>query len=226
MRQNPAMSVLAEVKAGLTPLVDLVYPPRCPLCGAATAHQGGLCLECWTGIETISEQEDGVIAATRYNDISRQLILNFKHGGKISLAGMLGRMMAQRLPDATADGLAALLVPVPLHRFRLLERGFNQSALLAQELARRGKGVLSVDALVRRKRTPSLGGLGGEARKEALRGAIAVRGSRRELIAGRDVWLVDDVYTSGATSSACIAALMEGGARSVRLVCFARVGTR
>ena len=116
-----------------------------------------------------------------------------------------------------------LLVPVPLHRWRLWQRGFNQAALLAGELAKVGKGEVLVDGLLRRKRTPSLGGLGREARERALAGAIIVHPRRRTRIAGREVVLVDDVFTSGATSRACVAALAEAGARSVSVACFARV---
>jgi len=223
------MGLATHIAEGLRPVVDLVYPPRCPLCGVAVANPGGLCINCWSALETpdqasVGESEHAsVIAPTVYNDASRQLVLNFKHGAKVTLAGLMGQMMAGVLPDASGKD-SPMLVPVPLHRLRLWERGFNQAALLAGELERRGKGELCVDALVRPKRTPSLGGLGREAREEALKGAIAVRASRRERIKGRDILLVDDVFTSGATSSACISALTQAGARSVRIVCFAKVG--
>ncbi|MEO0589616.1 MAG: ComF family protein [Pseudomonadota bacterium] len=225
------MDVATHIAAGLQPVVDLVYPPRCPLCGVALANQGGLCIDCWSELETPEQEGAGegghaaAVAPTLYNDASRQLVLNFKHGGKVTLAGLMGQMMAGLLPDESGED-AALLVPVPLHRLRLWERGFNQAALLARELAKRDKGELCVDALIRPKRTPSLGGLGREAREEALKGAIAVRASRRARIKGRNVLLVDDVYTSGATSLACTNVLVEAGARSIRTVCFAKVGQR
>ena len=215
------MSWSTELKAGLAPIVDLVYPPRCPSCGVAVAVHGGLCLECWSELEE-PPQTPEVIAATLYNDKSRQLVLNFKHGGKIALAGLLAKLMAAKLPDASG-GVLPLLVPVPLHRMRLWERGYNQAALLAQELARLGRGELCVDALVRTKRTPSLGGLGKEEREAALKDAITLAKSRRHTIVGRDILLVDDVYTSGATSSACADVLVAAGAKSVRTLCFARV---
>ena len=116
-----------------------------------------------------------------------------------------------------------MLIPVPLHRWRIWSRGFNQAALLAKELAKQGKGELLVDGLVRRKRTPSLGGLGRQAREQALANAIRVRASRSSRIKGRDIILVDDVLTSGATSDACVATLLDSGAASVRIACFARV---
>lgn len=245
------MGAWSQVRESVRPLVDLVYPPRCPLCGDAVVEQGGLCLGCWETLEvpgepactkcarpvgvTVGKQpgqcsfcrieppaHSGIYAATLYNDTSRQLVLRFKHGGKIALAKLLGRLMASRLPVA-GSGAAPLLIPVPLHRGRLWGRGYNQAALLARELARHGKGELLIDGLVRRKRTPSLGGLGQEQRRKALAGAIAIRTSRSHTIEGRDVILVDDVLTSGATSNACVSALLAGGAASVKIACFARV---
>jgi ComF family protein len=234
----------------MKPVVDLVYPPRCPLCGDAVAEQGGLCAACWDTLEVPGEPacascqrpmgqgkiaademcgfcqmeipaHSGIHAATLYNDASRQLILRFKHGGKIALAPLLGRLMAARLP--AFEGTPPLLIPVPLHRWRLWVRGYNQAALLARQLERHGKGELMVDGLIRRKRTPSLGGLGQEARRRALVGAITVRGKQVAHVAGRDIILVDDVLTSGATSNACVGALIAAGADSVRIACFARV---
>ena len=229
------MAVVAHLGRGMKPLVDFVYPPRCPLCGAALADQAGLCVDCWSlldipgegGAEAASLQlESGrtvpVVAATIYNAASRRLVLDYKHGRRIALARLLGRLIAARLPG-TEHGEPPLLVPVPLHRWRLWQRGFNQAALLAGELARLGKGEALVDGLMRRKRTPSLGGLGREARERALAGAIVVNRHRLKQIAGRDVVLVDDVFTSGATARACVAALAGAGARRIVVACFARV---
>jgi len=95
--------------------------------------------------------------------------------------------------------------------------------VLARGLEREGRGELLVDGLERRKRTPSLGGLGREERERVLAGAIEVRPGARRKISGRHVVLVDDVLTSGATSDACITALMEAGVQNVRIACFARV---
>lgn len=270
------MGLQRTIAQGLRPVTDLVYPPRCPSCGDAIAAQGGLCLTCWSELEVPGEpacnacqrplgghpgygnalcyaciakppRHNGVIAATIYNDASRRLILAFKHGGKIALAPLLGRLVAARLPSVATEGRGGLakldptvsgntlrnemqecnmplIVPVPLHRWRLWRRGFNQSALLAREVARAGKGTLMVDALVRRKHTPSLGGLGRDERERALAGAIMVRSAGMgEQIGGRRVILVDDVLTSGATSDACVAALLDAGAETVKVACFARV---
>lgn len=232
----------------VAPLIDLVYPPRCPLCGEALAAQGGLCHACWQELAIPGEpacalcqrpfgdgaaegticapcltdppRHDGIAAGTLYNAASRKLVLAFKHGRRIALAPLLGRLVAARLPRLEGEWLA---VPVPLHRWRLWRRGFNQSALLAREIARAGRAEVLVDGLVRKKPTPVLGGLGRKARARALAGAIAVNPRRAARLAGARVLLVDDVMTSGATSNACVAALKRAGADKVVVACFARV---
>ena len=234
--------------AVFTDLVDLVFPPRCPLCGAALAQADGLCAGCWGALaipgkpccrrcqRPFAQAEphgrscaicradpplhDGIAAATLYNDASRRLVLGFKHGERIALTPLLARLMAARLTDVGAEWL---VVPVPLHRWRLWRRGYNQSALLARAIARAKGATLLVDALQRHRATPTLGGLGVEARALALAGAIRVDSRRAAALSGRDVVLVDDVLTSGATSQACVAVLKQAGAARVMIACFARV---
>ena len=166
---------------------------------------------------------DGIVAATIYNDASRKLILAFKHGGRIALAKMMAGLIVTRMPAGLDN---PLLIPVPLHRFRIWRRGYNQAALLAQQLARLGAGELLVDGLARVKPTPSLGGLGRKERAKALRGAITITKSRRKQVLDRNVVLVDDVLTSGATSDACVKVLKKSKASSVTVACFARVVDR
>lgn len=244
------MSTLRSVLAStFAPLIDLIYPPRCPMCGAPIGAQNGLCSDCWSQLRIpgdpscascqrpftraiegdglicavcLSEPplHDGIAAATLYNDMSRQLVLALKHGRKIALAPLMARLLVARLPPRGGNWI---VVPVPLHRWRLWSRGFNQAALLARELARATGSTVTIDALVRSRRTPSLGGLGKRARAKALAGAIAVNPRRAESLRGRQVVLVDDVLTSGATSSACVRALKGAGASQVLIACFARV---
>lgn len=231
------------------PLVDLVYPPRCPSCGEGLASQDGLCTACWSELVIPGEPactscqrpfgadgtshgavcapcmadpplHDGIAAGVLYNEASRKLVLAFKHGRRIALAPLLARVVAARLPQF--DG-RWLIVPVPLHRWRLWRRGFNQSALLACEIGRLRRQPVLVDALVRRKATPTLGGLGRAARARALSGAITVNRARQRDLAGAQVVLVDDVMTSGATTGACVRVLKRAGAERVVIACFARV---
>ncbi|MXO99978.1 ComF family protein [Altererythrobacter xixiisoli] len=230
------------------PLVDLIYPPRCPSCGAGIAAQDGLCAVCWLALIQPGQpwcstcqrplpstagadaqcgpcmaeppRHAGIAAATLYNDASRKLVIAFKHGRRIAMAAMLARMMAARLPAMDGDWL---IVPVPLHWRRLWHRGFNQSALLARQIARLKSQRLLVDGLLRTRPTPMLGGLGRSARARALSGAITVNPRRTAFLRQARILLVDDVLTSGATTTACVSALRRAGAEQVVISCFARV---
>ena len=114
-----------------------------------------------------------------------------------------------------------ILVPVPLHPRRRLERGYNQSELLAREIHRRTRLEMAARALVRRKETAPQAGLSAAARRRNVTGAFAVR--QRPRVAGRVVVLLDDVWTTGATALACARILKEAGAAEVRLLSVARV---
>ena len=237
-----------NVASALAPVLDFVFPPRCPLCGEGLSAQTGLCADCWGQLAIPGEpscmscqrpfgddiapgsicapclaqppRHHGIAAGTLYNDASRRLVLSLKHGRKLALAPMMARLMAAKLSAIDGDWL---IVPVPLHRWRLWHRGYNQAGVLAHEIARLRGAELVVDMLERRKRTPSLGGLGRKARARALSGAIGVSSRRSAALRGAKVVLVDDVLTSGATSDACVSALRRGGAERVVIACFARV---
>lgn len=131
----------------------------------------------------------------------------------------MARHMARLVQDAPAG---AILVPVPLHRWRIWSRGFNQSAMIARNMARHSGHGLALDALIRTRRTPPLYSLGRSARQRAVQGAFALRHGAKEEIAGRHVILVDDVWTTGATATNCARVLMRAGAQRVDIVCWSR----
>ncbi|MBB4265266.1 ComF family protein [Roseospira visakhapatnamensis] len=154
-----------------------------------------------------------------YDDHSRALVLAFKHGDRTDAARPLAAWMAR----AGAPLLAStdLIVPVPLHRWRLWRRRYNQAALLARALARRSGRPWDPLALARRRATPSQGGLGRPGRVANVRGAFRVPDPAR--VAGRRVLLVDDVLTTGATVEECARVLRRAGALTVDVLTLARV---
>ncbi|EPX84358.1 putative amidophosphoribosyltransferase [Rubellimicrobium thermophilum DSM 16684] len=165
-------------------------------------------------------------AVLPYRGTGRALVLALKHGDRTDLARPMGAWMAAAarslLGEDRADGAEAVLVPVPLHWTRLALRRHNQAQLLAAAAGRRlGLPVLP-DALIRCRRTASLGTLGREGRAAALAGAIAPHPRWGRALAGRPVILVDDVMTTGATLAEAACAARAAGAGTVHVLVLAR----
>jgi len=157
----------------------------------------------------------------RYDDIARKLVHAFKYGDRLDLAPTMGRWMARAGRELLADTDA--IVPVPLHWRRQWARRFNQSALLAEIIAKASGRMVAHGALKRVKATPQQVGLDKSERAENVQGAFRVPAHGRAEVAGRKLVLVDDVLTSGATVDACSRALLRAGAASVDVLVFARV---
>lgn len=230
--------------------LDFALPPRCVLCGSMDVVSVNFCLPCWGALhlldgkgcvscgrpmesigigESVLQCEschvnpplhNGLAAATAYDDKSGAIAMRLKYGKKVGLAKPMARQMARHLPEDVADWV---IVPVPLHRWRLWQRGFNQSVLLARELRRLSGARHCPDALLRRRNTQSLGHMRGEERRREVEGAIVIHPRRSYAINGRRILLIDDVITSGATSDACVLALKNAGAKEVKVLCWARV---
>jgi ComF family protein len=159
-------------------------------------------------------------AAAPFGDVVREALHAFKFGGKRALARPLGDLLADAARSCPAARGADVLVPVPLHRERERERGFNQAALLAERLGRLWGVAVAPGALARTVATPPQTGLAGEARRANVRGAFAV--PRPAQVTGRHILLVDDVMTTGATADACARALRRAGATEVGVLTVAR----
>jgi ComF family protein len=150
------------------------------------------------------------------------MILRFKHADRTDIAWTFGRIMGLAGVELLSD--CDLIVPVPLHRWRLLRRGYNQSALLARALAKASGRRFAPDLLQRVRATASQQGLSGDQRRRNVGlNAFRIHPWRRAGLEGRRVLLVDDVLTTGATAGACARVLRRGGASAVDLLTLARV---
>jgi ComF family protein len=231
-------------------LLDMVLPPRCLGCGGIVERQGRLCARCWRGLtflvppqcrlcgyplpDAVAEaplcggcmHEPPVFgrarAALRYDEGARGLILAFKHADRTDSAPLFGRWLARAGRELLAD--AELITPVPLHRWRLLRRGYNQAAVLAAALARETGLPLAPDLVQRRRATRSQQGLSAQGRLVNITPAsFRPHPWYRRRLAGRKVVLVDDVMTTGATVTACCRVLLAAGAERVDVLTLARV---
>lgn len=238
-----------SARAGLRSLANFVWPRRSIISGDRHSGDGSLtpeefaqinflhgsgCRSCAIPVELDIGAEtrcgacaakapkwDQARAAIAYDDVSRQAILELKHAGRRDGLNTMANWMAlagrEILPETD------WLVPVPLHYQRLASRGFNQSAWLAQAVSRQTGTLALVDALSRKRNTPSQGGLTARQRRRNVAGAFEVRKSRQTRIKGSTVTLVDDVLTTGATLAACTKALRKAGANRVNVLVLARV---
>ena len=165
---------------------------------------------------------DGAPSALAYGPVARTVALRLKYGRRTGHARLMARLMARQLV-VLGDIDAVLLVPVPLHRWRLWSRGFNQAALLADELARLTGAPRDHHLLLRVKPTASLRGKGRKERERIVAGAFALAPDAKARAAGKHLVLVDDVHASGATLRAAARALRRSGAMRVSALTWARV---
>lgn len=149
------------------------------------------------------------------------MVLALKHGDRLDLAPALARWMLT--PAKHLLKRADIIAPVPLHRWRLLRRKFNQSAELARHLARASGQYCLPDLISRHRKTPSQDGLNRAERMDNQRGAFQIPKRHMPALKGKSVLLVDDVMTTGATLSACAEALFVAGAANVDVIVLARV---
>lgn len=224
-------------------MLDFALPPRCAGCGIVVDEVDSFCAECWTkiaflrgGCESCGRPLEATeadscaaclaapprIARTRaavvYDEIPRGVALKLKYGRKVALSRTMARYMAPLLGELPEGSLIA---PVPLHRRRLWQRGFNQAAFVAAEISK-ATGVPAEQRLLERvKSTPPLKGMSLAQRRKTVAGAFRVRGGTE--LRGRTVVLVDDVLTTGSTAESCAKALKKAGAARVELVSWARV---
>ena len=181
-------------------------PPICPRCGQPQSS-AILCRSCvgWQA------EIDGIRSPFRFDGVIRQAIHELKYRNLRAVAGLFAQWLNDYLTSNPMPG--EVLVAVPLHRKRLRERGYNQSNLLAQELGKLANLPVVEDCLIRERHAlPQARTTTVDERRSNVAGAFSCRNQR---LKGKQVLLIDDVATSGATLDACARALKEAGATSV-----------
>jgi ComF family protein len=240
-----------KAMAGITAqqVMNIILPPRCILSGEIVDQPGMLAPHLWSELEFIADpscsrcgypfdfdvekgaqctecmQDPPPYTAARsplrYSDTSRNLVLGFKHADKLhavtAFVPWLARAGAPLLTEAD------YLVPVPLHRWRLMRRRYNQASVIAKALGRHCDLPVLADGLARVRHTPSQGHLDIKDRARNVRSAFAVKDKHKAALRGKTVVLIDDVYTTGATVKECTRIMLKAGVQSVHVLTLARV---
>jgi ComF family protein len=230
-------------------LIDFIVPPKCLTCREPVLDPASLCLVCWGKLKNIElpvcnimgtpfayDQGNGAVsaaaladppnwdrarAAVAYDEASRGLVHALKYRDTMEAGLFMARMMGRAGRELV--GNADVIIPVPLHRFRLWSRRFNQAAFLSQHLARSFDKPVRTDVLLRQKSTKSQVGLKQDERRKNVSKAFVVVPEEVSRVAGRRILLVDDVMTTGATAGSCAAVLKTAGAAQVDVLTFALV---
>jgi ComF family protein len=229
--------------------LNVIWPPRSLVSGHEITGPGlleadawakltflsaPLCVRCGLPFEIAVEDDqvcggclahppafDRARAAVIYGDVSRNLILALKYQGRRDGLETLGRWMATAGAGLLAQ--ADLIVPVPLHYFRLIRRGYNQSVWLAAAVGRGSRVPVDLSVLKRSRHTPTQGAMTASGRRRNVQGAFRVADRAKARVSGRRILLVDDVFTTGATVEACARTLKRAGAAHVDVLTLARV---
>jgi ComF family protein len=196
--------------------------PVCKTCGELLPERASVSLEQCVSCEHVKLAFESAQAYGPYEGVLRELIHLLKYDRVRSAAGPLGQVIAAKLKQV-GFGEKALLVPVPLFKAKYRARGFNQAEEIARAVRKHAGLALNPYVMARRRDTGSQTGLTPLQRRENVRGAFHVRRRALRDIQGRNIILLDDVLTTGATANECARVLRKAGAAKVWVVTAARV---
>lgn len=209
--------------------VDLLFPPRCVFCGCVVSPGTRVCRSCAEeavrtgGVQymNLSVNGENIPCASLYvyRGVVRKSIVNFKFYGRRECAGFYAEQLAGMIPRCFPGVRFDAVSPVPISDERKKKRGYNQSALIAEPLAAR-LGVPFADLLEKTRDNREQHMLGRKERKTNVRGVYRARAEETK---GKNILLIDDIVTTGATLSECARTLYEAGAESVACAALARV---
>ena len=232
----------------LNAILDFIFPPRCPICGELVSGHGQICISCWNKFNWLGDPKcarcgypfpanleraktmlcsdcignitklDWARAACAYDDASREMMLAFKHGGKLQNGIPMSRAMTPLLRELPVKEV--IVMPVPLAYRRLWKRGYNQASILARPIAKRLGAPVDYDS-VRRIHRADMGHKNKDQRKRNIAGVFRI--VRPDKIRGHAVLLVDDVFTTGATMNELAKVLKKAGAKWVGGITFCRI---
>ena len=229
-------------------ILNFIYPPVCPVCDELVESHGMLCGKCWATFNWISNPKcfkcgypfpanldlgakpmcphcaagecdlDFIRSACVYDDVSKNIMLPFKHATSLKYQMLMSRAMINCLQELNMD--VDIVLPVPLANRRLFKRGYNQATLLARPIAKYFNAKLDTDSVLR-KYKPDMGHKTAKQRRENVHGVFHI--VNKDVFLGKKVLIVDDVMTSGATFYELNRVLRKAGVSAVYAVSFCRV---
>ena len=230
--------------------IRMLYPPQCIMCREQLQSENALCGSCWRDMpfktdcacvrrgasligvtETEGAECDDCIqnpppwaegrAVFRYQGLARKMILELKHGDRPELAAPAAAWMAQTAADILTE--KSLIIPIPVHWQRFLQRKYNQTEVLAKHVATHSGAELKTDILRRPRKTVPLKEVNRSERFSILENAFEINADKVQEMKEQNIVLIDDVMTSGATLSAAAKTLQRAGAGDISVLVLARV---
>lgn len=208
-------------------ILDFLFPSSCVLCGGHAEIEGVLCKLCsdnlymnFSAVGDIPEPLEFVFALAPFDESHRMLIHIFKYDGVVSAGRFLGRRLGECVAKNREIGEFDLLVPVPLHRERCRERGYNQAEVIAKCVSEISGIPYSADIVSRSRATKSQTKLSRSERIQNVAGAFEIKNP--QMVMGKSIMIVDDVVTTGATVSEIARTLISAGASRVGAICISR----